>query len=137
MIVPPPNFAVVVPRVVFAGSEAPSPVTVKLPAPVLFDTMPLVAPLAEMLRNVSPLAPIVVLATLSAVAVVVVMVLPLPVALIVPPPVAEKPAFVPVLIVSVPLRLIVALVLPLSVIPEPLSLMWPPKPLVPPVWLAS
>ena len=42
----------------------PLPVTVK-PAvePVVSRTMPLLAPLVEMLRNVIPLAPMVVLAT--------------------------------------------------------------------------
>ncbi len=43
-----------------------------------------------MLRNVSPLAPMVVLATLSAVPVVVASVLAAPVTLMVPPPVAVK-----------------------------------------------
>src|SRR5437764_771810 len=47
------------------------PVTVKPPLePVLFSTIPLDEPFAEMLRNVMPLAPMVVLATLSAIPVV-------------------------------------------------------------------
>src|SRR5262245_66622682 len=46
----------------------PVPVTVSPPlAPVVLRMMPLVAPLAEMSWKVSPLAPIVVFATLSAV----------------------------------------------------------------------
>ncbi len=46
----------------------PLPVTMKRPdEPVLFSTIPFDAPLAEMLWNVSPLAPMVVLATFSAV----------------------------------------------------------------------
>ena len=48
------------------------PVTINAPAaPVVFSTMPFGAPFAEMLWNVSPLAPMVVLATFSAVPVVV------------------------------------------------------------------
>ena len=75
--------------------------------PVLLSTIPLAAPLAEMLRNVRPLAPIVVLATLSAVPVVVVSVFTsVPVAaglhgfssqtLTVPPPVAVNAELAPV-----------------------------------------
>ena len=66
------------------------PVTVKPPlAPVVFKIIPLAAPFAEMLRNVSPLAPIVVLTTLRAVPVVLLMVFVAPVTLIVPPPVSS------------------------------------------------
>ena len=75
--------------------------------PVLLSTMPLAAPLAEMLWKVRPLAPIVVLATLSAVPVVVVRVLPAPVTVTVPPPVAVKAALAPVLRVSCPVKLMV------------------------------
>jgi hypothetical protein len=46
---------------------------------------------AEMLWNVSPLAPMVVLATFSAVALVELMLLPEPVTFTIPPPVATKP----------------------------------------------
>ncbi len=53
--------------------------------------MPFTAPLAEMLWNVTLLAPIVVLATLSAVPVPELMVLPVPCTVTVPPPVARKP----------------------------------------------
>ena len=53
--------------------------------------MPLTAPLAEMLWNVRSSAPMVVLATLSAVPVPDVMVLPAPCTVTVPPPVALKP----------------------------------------------
>ena len=80
--------------------EPPLPVTVN-PAvvPVLFRTIPLVGsvllPVTVMVLNVSPLAPIVVLATLSAVPVVVVSVLTIEVlfwvTLIVPPVVAAGP----------------------------------------------
>src|SRR2546423_15619197 len=78
----------------------PLPDTVKPPLdPVLLRAMPLVGvpalPVTLMLRKVSPLAPMVVLATLSAVPVVEVMVLTMVVlfcvALMVPPPVALKP----------------------------------------------
>src|SRR5688500_6124103 len=65
------------------------PVTVNPPFdPVVFSTMPFVAPFEEMLRNVSPLAPMVVFDTFRAVPLVDVMVLPLPVTVTVPPPVA-------------------------------------------------
>ena len=69
----------------------PFPVTVS-PAvlPVLLSTIPFAPPFAEMLRNVTPLAPIVVLATFSAVPVVVVSVLSGPSTLTVPPPVARR-----------------------------------------------
>ena len=93
----------------------PLPVTVSPPeVPVLDRLIPGLAPLDEMLWKVSPPEPIVVLETLSAVPVVVVIVLPVPVAETVPPPVAENPVLVPVLMLSVPLKLIVAPVLPLS-----------------------
>ena len=70
----------------------PVPVTVSPPLdPVVLSTMPLAAPLAEMLWNVRSLAPIVVLATLSAVPVVETMLLFEPVTVTVPPFVALKP----------------------------------------------
>ena len=51
-----------------ACSRTPLPVTVRpAVAPVVLRTMPLAAPVAEIVRNVSPLAPMVVLATFSAV----------------------------------------------------------------------
>src|SRR4051812_6858716 len=76
---------------------APVPVTVSPPLdPVVLSTIPLGAPFADMLRNVSPLPPIVVFATLSAVPVVVASVLVAPVTFAVPPLVALKAAFVPV-----------------------------------------
>ena len=69
--------------------------------PVVFRIILLAAPLDEMLRKVRPLAPMVVLATLSAVAVVDVSVLTMDVlfcvALTMPPPVAVNAAFEPVL----------------------------------------
>src|SRR3954469_363943 len=75
----------------------PLPVTTRLPlAPVLLRTMPLAGPDAavplEMLWKVRALAPIVVLATFSAVPVVDEIVLPVPETTTVPPPVALKPA---------------------------------------------
>src|SRR5215468_259063 len=73
--------------------------------------MPLDAPLAEMLRNVTPLAPIVVLAMFTPVPVVVETVLlfaPV-VTATVPPPVAVKPVPLVVVIANPPLeKLIVA-----------------------------
>ena len=91
----------------------PVPVTVRPAlAPVPLRTMPFGAPLAEMLWNVIPLAPMVVLATFSAVPVVVAIVLAVPVTLTVPPPVAWNP---PPLVASMssppPVKLIVAPVL--------------------------
>jgi hypothetical protein len=69
-MVPPVHVGVAVVQV------PPLPVTVR-PAvgPVLLTTIPFAPPVAEMLRNVSPEAPIVVFATLRAVPVVVVSVL--------------------------------------------------------------
>src|SRR2546421_4452981 len=98
----------------------PLPVTVRPPvAPVLFTMMPLVAPLQAMLRNVSPLAPIVELATLSAV-VVGAVVLPM---VFVPvtftaaaPPVAVKTPAVPLRVMP-PLKLSVVPPLLLRLIP--------------------
>ena len=96
----------------------PVPSTDRLPlAPVLLSTMPLVAPLDEMLLNFRPLAPMVVFATLSAVAVVVVRVLVVSVAVTVPPPVAVKAGLAPVDTVSAPVKLIVAPVLLVSEMP--------------------
>src|SRR6185437_8906349 len=115
----------------------PVPVTVSPPdEPVEFSEMPGLAPLDEMLWNFRPLAPMVVLWTVSAVAVVVVIVLPEALAVTVPPPVAEKAVCVPVLSVSTPAKPIEAPVLPDSEIPVPLSVMLPLMPTTPPVWLA-
>src|SRR5262245_62832066 len=76
----------------------PLPVTVRpAVAPVVFNTIPFAAPLAEMLRNVRPVPPMVVLVTVSAVPVVVVIVLTtLLLLLTVPPPVAVKAGLLPV-----------------------------------------
>ena len=109
---------------------APVPVTVNAPLPVVFRLIPLTGPLAEMLRNVSPLAPMVVLATLSAVPVVVVSVFTnAPAAglhgfsshtLTVPPPVAVKAALAPVFSVIPPLNVNVdAALLLVSATPAP------------------
>src|SRR3954470_1494540 len=86
----------------------PVPLTVTPPeAPVVLSTIPFAPPLAEILRNFSPEAPIVVFATLRAVPVVVVRVLVVSVADTVPPPVALKAVLEPVLSVSVPVKSIV------------------------------
>ena len=107
----------IVPPVQLALQVPPLPVTMRLPEePVVFSTMPFAPPLAEMLRNSSPLAPIVVLATLSAVPVVVASVLtsaPVTVGLhgfsshtcTVPPPVAVNAALAPAFSVNPPLKL--------------------------------
>jgi hypothetical protein len=85
------------------------PVTLRPPLlPVLLSTIPLVGPVpgvpAEMLRNFRPDAPIVVLATLSAVPVELVSVLAVSDALTVPPPVALKAVVPPELSDSVPVK---------------------------------
>ena len=85
--------------------------------PVVSRTMPLVPPLAEMLRKFKPLAPMFVFATVSAVPVVVVRVLAEPVTFTVPPPVAVKAEFVLVLEVMPPVKLRVAPVLLVSEMP--------------------
>ena len=83
----------------------PLPVTTSLPLAlaVVFSTIPLAAPLDEMLRKVRSSAPMVVLTTLSAVPVVVVRVLsgavPTPLVSVtttVPPPVALNAVLPPV-----------------------------------------
>src|SRR5262249_2604728 len=94
-------------------------------------------PFEEMLWNVRPLAPIVVFATLSAVPVVVESVFPLAVALTVPPPVALKALFAPVLAGTPPLKLIGLPVLVARLIPKRLSLIAPVKATVPAVWLVT
>src|SRR6266516_3000553 len=98
----------------------PLPVTVRPPVtPVLFRMMPVVAPLQEILRKVSPLAPIVELATLSAVAVgaVVLPMVLVPVTLTAAaPPVAVKTAAVPLRVMP-PLKLSVVPALLLRLIP--------------------
>ena len=60
-------------------------------------------------------------------------VLPLPVAVTVPPPVAENAGLAPVLAVIVPVKFVVAPVLELSETPVPVSLIVPPMVVVPPV----
>ncbi len=103
--------------------------------------MPLVAPLAEILRNSRSFEPMVVLATLRAVPVLVVNALTTePVeaglqgfssqTLTVPPPVAVKAGLVPVESESPPEKVIVAPVLPAKEIPvlvPPLSVIAPLK----------
>src|SRR3954453_19622669 len=125
-----PDLPEIVPPVLFPPSSVfvPSPVTVSPPElPVLSRMIPSADPPVElMLTNVSPLAPIVVLATLRAVPVVVVGVLGGPGTGRVPPlvaagpgPVAVKAALVPVESVSLPLKLIVDPVLPVRLTPVP------------------
>src|SRR4051812_36868288 len=111
LIVPPVAFP---PTLVFA----PSPVTVSPPLePVPFRTIPFAGPApaevpapAEMLWNVSPLAPILVLEPFGPAPVVVSILWAEPVTLTVPPPVAPNPG---PLVVSMlrppPVRLIVGL----------------------------
>src|SRR5262245_41042329 len=84
--------------------------------------MPLGAPFALMLWKVRPPAPMVVFWTLSAEPVVVVSVLLAPVAVTVPPPLAEKAGLVPVSSVIWPVKLIVPPVLADRVTPPPASL---------------
>ena len=84
-----------------------------------------------MLRNVRPLAPIVVLATFNAVPVVVVMVLTMVVlfcvADTVPPPVAVKPGLVVVLSARPPVKLMVDPVFAFRNTPWPVSVIAPLK----------
>src|SRR5262245_14924883 len=91
----------------------PAPETVRPPvAPVLFSTIPLAAPFDEMCTNASPLAAIVVLATLSPAPVVESITLFAPWTEMVPPPVALKPTPEVVSMFSPPpVKLIVAPVL--------------------------
>ena len=117
----------------------PLPVIVK-PAfePVVSRIMPLfVPPFDAMLRNVKPLAPIVVFATFKAVPEVVVSVLTIEelfcVALIVPPPVAVNAAFAPVVSDKPPVKFTVAPVFEVSEMPFEVLLTAPPKAAVPPV----
>src|SRR5215471_7277764 len=109
-------------------SAAPVPVTVRLPAPVALSAIPLAAPFDEMVRNVSPLVPIVVLATFSAVPVVVVSVLATAVpvmhgfssqTLTVPPLVALNAVFAPVDRTRPPEKVIVPLSLLSRLTPVP------------------
>jgi hypothetical protein len=106
-------------------TPAELPVTERPPplAPVLSSTIPIpalpAAVPASILRKVSPLAPIVVFWTVSAVADVVAIVFAEPVTLTVPPPVAENAALAAVLSVSVPPNEIVDPVLLLSETPAP------------------
>jgi hypothetical protein len=108
---------IVPPELLFA--VPPPPVTVRPPlVPVLSSTIPVAVPPAEMLSNSRLPTPIVVLATSSAVAVVVVKLLPVPVALTVPPPVAMNAVSVPVDMVMVPEKLTAAPALPLRNTPR-------------------
>src|SRR4051794_40653171 len=108
--------------------ETPLPATVSPPlAPVAFTMMPLdEPPFDEMLRNVIPLPPIVVFATFSAVPLVVASVLMMLelfwVTLTVPPPVAVNAVLVPVLRATPPVKLIVAPVLLVRLMPRLLVL---------------
>lgn len=119
--------------------------------PVVFSTMPFVAPLAEMLRNSKLLEPIVVLATFSAVPVVVVRLFTnAPVApglqgfsshtFTVPPPVAVKAGLALVFKVNPPAKVMVAPVLEVKLTPVAEALLLvivPLKVLEPPVELAT
>ncbi len=102
--------------------------------------MPLAAPLALMSWKVTSLAPIAVLLIFSAVPVVVAMWLPDPVTLTVPPPVATKPAPLPVtsMVMLAPVKLKVAALVPpmLTPVPTVVSTLTVPEKVtvVPPVW---
>jgi len=120
----------------------PLPVTAKWPlAPVLNKTMPLPAPVAEILRKVKLLAPIVVFWIFSAVPVVVVSVFTIVVlfcvAVTVPPPVAVNAAFAPVLRLIPPVKLMVEPVLVVRLIPVPEPLTAPLSETLPPFLLAT
>jgi hypothetical protein len=87
--------------------------------PVFEQVIAVPTPVVEMLLNVTPLAPAVVLAMLNAVALVLVIVLLDPVTFTLPPPVALKPALLPESIAT-PVKLKVALaLLPVRVAPVP------------------
>src|SRR5262245_60610042 len=117
----------------------PLPVTVRpAVAPVVFNTIPFAAPLAEMLRNVRPVPPMVVLATFNAVPVVVAIVLTSgPVAAAahgfssqtstVPPLVAVKAALAPVVNDNPPRNTIDVPSLLSRKIPVPVSVTGPLK----------
>src|SRR5919204_189292 len=99
----------------------PPPATVRPPlAPVLLSTIPFAPPVAEIFWKLRPLPPMLVLTTLSAG----------PAPGVVPPPVAEK--FAAELSVTPPVKLIVAPVLPLRLMPVPVSEIAPVKLAVPP-----
>src|SRR5437867_10269667 len=108
----------------------PVPVTVSPPltpavVPVLFRMIPVAAPFAEMLRNVSPLAPIVAFSTSRAMPVVVASVLVLPVTVTVPPSFAVNAGLVPLLILTPPLNVNVARLFNISVMPSPVPVIGP------------
>src|SRR5947209_5611979 len=123
----------------------PLPVTVRPPlVPVVLRMMPfdeLFAPDPdEMLRNVSPAAPMVVFETLSAVPAVVESVLTIEelfcVAVTVPPPVAVKESFAPVVRLRPLVKLMIAVLLLFRKTPvPPFDEIAPPKATVPPAVL--
>src|SRR5438105_1154598 len=124
----------------------PVPVTVSPPSvPVLLRIMPLEELLAalpdEILRKVNPAAPMVVLVTFKAVPAVVERVLTMLVlfcvAVTVPPPVAAKESFAPVLRLSPAVKLMALPLLLVSEIPVPVSLIAPVKLTVPPVLVVT
>ena len=91
----------------------------------------LLLPVESMLRKVSPLAAIVVLATFSAVPVVDVSVLAAPVITSVPPPVAVKPAFAAELMVTFEKLKVALPLLPVRLAPVPPFVLSPVKVSVP------
>src|SRR5687768_2146226 len=95
------------------------PVTVNAPLPALVSRMPFTAPFEEMLRNVTPEAPIVVLVMVRAVPVVLAIVFALPVTFTVPPPVELKPAPAPELIVTLAKLKVAPVLTPESSTPLP------------------
>ncbi len=138
-VVPLVASAPVLPLITPPEFVVPLPVMVKFPLPVPLREMPLPAPAPElMLRNVTPLPPIVVPEMFNPLPDVVVMVLTIVVLFCVmftvPPPVAVKAALAPVLRLRAPVKLIVAPVFEARLMPR-LSVMAPLNRTVPPVWL--
>ena len=124
---------------VFARVHVPPlPLTIKRPlAPVVLSTMPLVAPFAEIERKFRLAAPMLVLATLSAMPVVVESVFVAPATLTMPPPVAAKAELAPELTTTPPVKLTVLPVLVARLTPRPLSVIDPLNVAVPPVRLVT
>src|SRR5262249_37819055 len=129
-------FWIVPPELSPPTDEFALPLTVRPPLePVVLRTIPFAAPFAAMLLKLRPLAPIVVFATFSAVPVVVASVLADRVTLTVPPPVAVNAGLAPVESETPPVRLIVAPVFEVRLMPlplPPLSVIWPERAIVPP-----
>ena len=100
--------------------------------PVLFSTIAFTPPAWTIFANLSPLAPMVVLVTSSALPVVVVRVFEAWSTSTVPPPVARKAALAPVDAVICPAKSSCVPVLFRSAMPKSLSVIGPANPTVPP-----